>query len=86
MTHVVIEIVADEIEEKADVGIADSLGVGLVAFGESIQKPQLIIGCYLVDLEITEYQAELINDRLIGSNRVFLGMGLVVIDPDCGRF
>ena len=81
-----VKIVTDKVEEGTNVGIADSLGVGLVAFGESIQKPQDIIGCYLVDLEITEYQAELINDRLIGSNRVFLGMGLVVIDPDCGRF
>ena len=39
-----IEIVADEIEEGADVGIADTFGVGLVTFGESIQKPQDIVG------------------------------------------
>ena len=38
-----IEIVADEIEEGTNVGIADAFGVGLVAFGESIQKPQDII-------------------------------------------
>ena len=66
-----IEIVADEIEEGADVGIADAFGVGLVALGESILKPQDIVRCYLVDLVVTEFQTELINDRLVGSNRVF---------------
>jgi hypothetical protein len=40
----VIQIVADEIEKGTNVGIADALGVGLVTFGESIQKPQDIIG------------------------------------------
>ena len=39
-----IQIVADEIEEGTDVGIADTLGVGFVAFGESIQEPQYIVG------------------------------------------
>ncbi len=39
-----IQVIADEIEKGTDVGIADTLGVGLVAFGESIQKPQDIIG------------------------------------------
>ena len=39
ITQVLIEIVADEIEEGTNVGIADTLGVGLVTFGESIQKP-----------------------------------------------
>ena len=71
ITQVVIEIVADEIEEGADVGIADTFGVGLVTFGESIQKPQDIVGWHLVNLVITEFQTELINDRLIGSNRIF---------------
>jgi hypothetical protein len=32
----VVKIVADEIEEGTNVGIADTLGVGLVALGESI--------------------------------------------------
>ena len=66
-----IEIVADEIEKGIDVGIADAFSVGLVALGESIQEPQDIIRCYLVDLEVTEFQTEPINDRLVGSNRVF---------------
>ena len=39
----VIQIVTDEIEEGTNVGVADALGVGLVTFGESIQKPQDII-------------------------------------------
>ena len=38
-----IQIVTDEIEKGTNVGIADTLGVGLVAFGESIQKSQDII-------------------------------------------
>jgi hypothetical protein len=71
----VIEIVANEIEKGADVGISDAFGVGIVTFGESIQKPQDIIGCYLVDLKITEFKTEVINDRLIGSNRVFFWNG-----------
>ncbi|MGD9249603.1 MAG: hypothetical protein PVG19_00170 [Desulfobacterales bacterium] len=44
ITQFVIEIVADEIEEGTNVGIADTLGVGLAAFGESIQKSQDIVG------------------------------------------
>jgi hypothetical protein len=32
----VIQVVADEIREGTKVGIADTLGIGLVAFGESI--------------------------------------------------
>jgi hypothetical protein len=72
----VIEIVADEIEEGANMGIADTLGVRFVAFGESIQKPQDIIGCYLIYLEITEFQTKLINNRLVGSNRIFFWNGL----------
>jgi hypothetical protein len=73
--RVVIEIVADEIEEGTNVGIADTLVVGLVAFGESNQESQDIVGCYLIDFKLAEFQTELINDRLEGSNRVFFGMG-----------
>ncbi len=40
----VIHIVADEIEKGTNVGIADTLSVGLVTFGESIQKLQDVIG------------------------------------------
>jgi hypothetical protein len=39
----VVKIVTDKIEEGTNVGIADALGVGFVAFGESIQKSQDII-------------------------------------------
>ena len=39
-----IQIVADEIEEGTNVRISDAFGVGLVAFGETIQKPQDIVG------------------------------------------
>ena len=35
-----IQVVAEEIEEGTNVGIADALGVGFVALGESIQKSQ----------------------------------------------
>jgi hypothetical protein len=66
----VVQIVADEIEEGTNVRIADTLGVGLVALGESIQKPQDIVGCYLIDFMVTEFQAEPIDDRLVGSNRL----------------
>ncbi len=67
----VVKIVADEIEIGADVGIADALGVGLVAFGDSVQKPLDTIGCYLIDLVTSEFQTKPINDRLVGSNRIF---------------
>ena len=40
----VIQVVADEVEERADVGIADALGIGLVTLGGSIQKSQDIVG------------------------------------------
>ncbi len=56
--------------------IADAIGVGLVALSETIQEPQDIIGCHLVDLEITEFQTKLINDRLVGSDRIFFWNGL----------
>ncbi len=39
-----VQVVADEIEKGTNVGISDTLGVGLVTFGESIQKPQDVIG------------------------------------------
>ena len=39
-----IQIITDEIEEGTNVGIADTLGVRLVALGESIQKSQDIVG------------------------------------------
>ncbi len=38
-----IQIVTYKIEKGTNVGIADTLGVGLVALGESIQEPQDII-------------------------------------------
>ncbi len=66
-----IQIVTDEIEKGTNVGIADALGVRLVALGETIQEPQDIIRCYLIDLVTSEFQTELINDRLVGSNRIF---------------
>ena len=56
--------------------IADTLGVGLVALGESIQKPQDIVGCYLIDFMVTEFQAEPIDDRLVGPDRIFLEWAL----------
>jgi hypothetical protein len=40
----VVQIVADEIEEGTNVGITDAFGVGLVALGKFIQKPQDIFG------------------------------------------
>jgi hypothetical protein len=40
----VIQIVANEIEEGTNVGIADAFGVGFVALGESIQELQDIVG------------------------------------------
>jgi hypothetical protein len=33
-----IDIIADEVEKGRDLGITDSLGVGFVAFGESVQE------------------------------------------------
>ncbi len=72
----IIQIITDEIEKGTNVGIADALGVRLVTFSESIQKSQDIVGCYLVYLVITEFQTELINDRLVGPNRIFFWNGL----------
>ena len=70
-----VQIVANEIEEGTNVGIADAFGVRLVALGKSIKKPQDIIRCYLVYLVITELLAEPFNDRLVGSNRIFFWNG-----------
>ena len=44
MMKAVIQIVADEIEKGTNVGIADAFSVWLVTFGETIQKPQNIVG------------------------------------------
>jgi hypothetical protein len=71
----VVQIVADEIEEGTNVRIADTLGVGLVALGESIQKSQDIVGCYLIDFVITKFLAEPIDDRLVGPDRIFFWNG-----------
>ena len=71
-----IQIVANEIEEGTNVGIADAFGVRLVALGESIQKSQDIIGCYLIDSMVTEFLAEPIDDRLVGPDRIFFWNGL----------
>jgi len=66
----VVQIVADEIEEGTNVGITDAFGVGFVALGESIEKPQNIVGCYLIDFMVTESLAEPIDDRLVRPNRI----------------
>ena len=66
-----IQIIADEVEEGTNVGIADAFGVRLVALGESIQEPQDIVGCYLADFVITKFLAEPIDDRLVGPDRIF---------------
>lgn len=70
-----VQIVADEVEIRTNVGITDAFGVRLVALGESIQEPQDIIGCDLIDFLVTEFQAESINDRLVGPDRIFFWNG-----------
>ena len=70
-----IQIIADEVKEGTNVGIADAFGVGLVALGESIQESQDILGCDLSDLMVTEFLAEPINDRLVGPDRIFFWNG-----------
>jgi hypothetical protein len=52
-------------------GIANSLGVGLVAVGKAIQKGKDLIGGNLVDFGFTEILAESVNDGLIRSNGIF---------------
>ena len=66
-----VQIVTNEIEEGTNVRITDALSVRLVALGESIQKPQDIVGCYLIDFMVTKFQAEPIDDRLVGPDRIF---------------
>ena len=46
-------------------GIADPFCVGFVTVGKAVQKRKDIIGGNLVDLTITEIQAESVNDGLI---------------------
>lgn len=46
-------------------GIADSLGVRLIAVGEAIQEIQNIIRSYLIYLVITEILAKPIDDGTI---------------------
>ena len=70
-----VQIVANEIEIRTKVGVADAFGVRLVALGESIQKPQDIVGCYLIDFMVTEFLAEPIDDRLVGPDRIFFWNG-----------
>ncbi len=45
-----IQIITYKIEEGTNVGIANALGVRLVALGEPIQKSQDMVGRYLVNL------------------------------------
>jgi hypothetical protein len=40
----VVQIVADEVEIRTKVGVADAFGVRLVALGEPIQESQDIFG------------------------------------------
>ena len=70
-----IQIVANEIEEGTNVRITDAFGIRLVALGESIQESQDIVGCDLSDLMVTEFQAEPIDDRLVGPDRIFFWNG-----------
>ena len=70
-----IQIVANEIEEGTNVRITDAFGVGFVALGESIQESQDIVGCYLIDFMVTEFQADPIDDRLVGPDRIFFWNG-----------
>ena len=65
-----VQIVADEIEEGTNVRIGDAFGVRLVALGESIQEPQDIIGCDLIDFLVTEFQTACLIPIFEGENAV----------------
>ena len=52
-------------------GIADPFGVRLVAVGETVQKVQNFIWRYFVNLNVTEFPTEPIDDRLIRPYGIF---------------
>jgi hypothetical protein len=70
-----IDIVADEIEKGRDLGITDSLGVGFVAFGESVQELKDLLWGDLFNGSIAKFMDKPFDDGPVGSHRIFFSNG-----------
>jgi hypothetical protein len=67
-------------------GITDTLGVGFVSLGESVQEGKDLFRGDLIDGAIAEFMDKPFDDGPVGSHRIFFRMGLVLINPDFGCF
>jgi hypothetical protein len=64
-----IDVVPYEIEKGRELGITDSLSVGLVAFGEAVQECEDVFRGDLVDGSITEFFDIPLDDGPVVSHR-----------------
>ena len=61
----------EEIEKGRELGITDSLGVGFVSFGESVQECKDLLWDDWFDGSITEFLDKPLDDGPVGSHRTF---------------
>ena len=72
-----VDVVADEIEKRRQVGITDVFGVRLVAVGNAVQKRQDLIGRKLSNLSISKILTESVNQGPLRLDSFFIRMGVV---------
>jgi hypothetical protein len=70
-----IDILTHEIEKGRELGITDALGVGFVAFGETVQECKDLLWGDLFDGSIAKFMDKPFYDGPVGSNCVFFWNG-----------
>jgi hypothetical protein len=70
-----VDIVADEIEKGRKLGKTDSLGIGFVAFGESVQELKDLLWRDFFDGSIAEFIDKPFDDCPVGSHLIFFWNG-----------
>jgi len=65
ISEIIVNAVADKIEKRGELGIADLFGLALFPFGDLIQESQDVIRCDLIKLPITKLPAKFSEDYAI---------------------
>jgi len=66
-----INVVADEIKKGGQLGITVFSGEFVVAFGETVQERQDVIGGNIIDGMITKFMAKFADSKFIRPCRIF---------------
>ena len=71
ISEIIVNAVADKIEKRGELGIADFFGLALFPFGDFIQESQNVICCDLIKLPITKLPAKFTEDYAVRPLRIF---------------